>query len=89
MTCAAVLVDGPTRIFLSGLRMPPPAESTNELNHTVRPSYLAPCSSMKCGLPCLASLIASSIISFHVLGGVGTRSLRYHSNWVLELIGAA
>src|SRR4051794_37689010 len=89
MISAAVFVDGPPRILLSRLRMPPPAESTRELNQTVRPSFLAPCSSMACGLPSLSSLIASSIISVHVLRGVGTRSLRYHSSWVWELIGAA
>ena len=31
----------------------------------------------------------SSIISSHVAGGVGTRSDRYHSSWVLLLNGAA
>jgi len=31
---------------LSGERIVPPALATIELNHTVRPSYWAPCSSM-------------------------------------------
>src|ERR1700689_1386900 len=46
MICAAILVDGPTITLLPGPTIPPPAELTSELNHTTRPSYLAPCSSM-------------------------------------------
>ena len=30
-----------------------------------------------------------SIIWSHVVGGTGTRSLRYHSSWVLLVAGAA
>ena len=43
---AATLVDGPTTTLLEPVMMPPPSESTSELNHTVNPSYWAPCSSM-------------------------------------------
>ncbi len=40
---------------------------------------------MRCGFPALASAIDWSIISSHVFGGVGTRSERYQSSWVLLL----
>src|SRR3712207_7886887 len=53
------------------------AEETRELNQTTKPSYLLPCSRM---LPSPGgSRLAISIISFHVFGGVRTRSLRYQS----------
>ena len=65
--------------------MLPPALETMVLNQTVVPSYWAPWISIRCGLPCLASASASLIISSQVLGGVFTRSERYHRSWVLLL----
>src|ERR1044072_367989 len=71
------------------LRMEPPALLISVLNQTVRPSYWAPWISTKCGLPCRARAPAMASISAQVLGGVGTRSLRYHRSWVLVLYGTA
>src|SRR5215207_3352779 len=44
---------------------------------------------MRWGLPWRARASAWRIISAQVVGGLGTRSLRYHSSWVLLLNGAA
>src|SRR5215207_1766991 len=44
---------------------------------------------MRWGLPWRARASAWRIISAQVVGGWGTRSLRYHSSWVLLLNGAA
>src|SRR5262249_33072515 len=73
----------------SGVSTLPPALASIVLNQTVAPSYCAPWISIRCGLPCLASLIASLIISVQVFGGVLTRAERYHRNWVLVLSGTA
>src|SRR6185312_5451134 len=89
MVDAAMAAGLPRTTWLSGERMWPPAELTSELNHTVRPSYWAPCSSMKCGLPSAARWLASAIICAQVVGGLDTRSLRYHSSSVFELMGTA
>ncbi len=43
---AAVSAGCPITTLLSAVMIWPPAESTSELNQTVRPSYCAPCSSM-------------------------------------------
>src|SRR6516165_5853183 len=78
----------PSEAFVpSGVRMLPPALATRVLNQTVVPSYWAPWISIRCGLPCFASASASLIIWFQVVGGVFTRSDRYHSSWVLLLYG--
>src|SRR5260370_31296588 len=73
----------------SGVSTLPPALASSELNQTTVPSYCAPWISIRCGLPALASWIESLIISSHVVGGLGTRSERYHSNWVVLLEGTA
>src|SRR5260370_19569663 len=85
------VTDGALSVTLdaSGFSSVPPALETIVLNQTVPPSYCAPWISMRCGLPCLASCSASEIISAQVVGGVGTRSDRYHSSWVLVLSGPA
>src|SRR6201986_2235272 len=70
-------------------RMLPPELATSVLNQTTTPSYWAPWISIRCGLPSLASCCASANICAHVLGGVFTRSDRYHSSWVLLLYGTA
>ena len=69
----------------SGVSTLPPALASSELNQTTTPSYCAPWISIRCGLPSFASWIESLIISSQVLGGLGTRSERYHSSWVLLL----
>ena len=46
MILAAVTAGAPRTTLSFGVRIWPPAESTIELNHTVSPSYCAPCSSM-------------------------------------------
>src|SRR5260370_19372109 len=76
-------------LVASGFSTVPPALETIVLNQTVPPSYCAPWISMRCGLPCLASCSASEIISAQVVGGVGTRSDRYHSRWGLVFSGTA
>ncbi len=68
-----------------GVSTLPPALASSVLNHTTTPSYCAPWISIRCGLPCCASLAASANISAQVFGGFGTRSERYHSSWVLLL----
>src|SRR4051812_12335610 len=60
----------------------PPSDESSVLNHTVRPSYCAPWISI---VPFLPSFLAIWIISSHVLGGVGTRSLRYQRNCTLDV----
>ena len=69
----------------SGVSTLPPALASRVLNQTTTPSYCAPWISMRWGLPSLASWIESLIISSQVAGGLGTRSERYQSNWVLLL----
>ena len=46
MIAAAFSTGAPSTTLLLPVMIWPPAESTIELNHTVRPSYWAPCSSM-------------------------------------------
>ncbi len=46
MIAAALTAEGPIATLRGPLRIWPPAESTSELNHTVRPSYWAPWTSM-------------------------------------------
>src|SRR5690349_14518907 len=67
------------------VRIWPPADVNSELNHTVRPSYFAAWTSMaRC--PDGSDLVIW-IISDHVAGGFGTRSLRYQSSWVAASSG--
>src|SRR6185437_14422986 len=63
-------------------RMLPPELATSVLNQTTTPSYWAPWISIRCGLPCLARAWASANIWAQVVGGVFTRSDRYHGRRV-------
>src|SRR6266487_696416 len=63
----------------SGVSTLPPALASMVLNQTVAPSYCAPWISIRCGLPALASLIESLIISVQVAGGVLTTAEYSHS----------
>src|SRR5438105_12099328 len=90
MICSAFKAGAPSDgAVLLGFSTLPPALATSVLNQTVTPSYWAPWISIRCGLPWRASCSASLIIWAHVVGGVGTRSERYHSSWVLVLYGTA
>lgn len=73
----------------SALRIDPPALATSVLNQTVSPSYWAPWTSIRWGLPAFARARAASSIPAQVVGGSGTRSDRYHSSWTLVLYGTA
>ena len=53
----------------------------------MKPSYLLACTWIVSGLPSDPSCSASEIIWSQVVGGFGTRSLRYHSSCVLVLKG--
>src|ERR1700754_1860305 len=87
MTVAALTAGSPSLTLPLSSTACPPAELISVLNHTVRPSYCAPWISI---VPFLApSFLAISIIRAHVLGGVGTLSLRYHRNCTLDVYGAA
>lgn len=87
MTPAARTAGGPSTTLPVSVTMVPRAEPTSELNHTVRPSYRAPWTWIL--FSAAGSLAAMAIISSHVLGGVGTRSLRYQRSWVFEVNGIA
>ena len=90
MTPSAVTAGGPSdTCWASAVRTLPPALASMVLNQTVTPSYWAPWISIRCGLPSLASCSESAIIWAQVVGGVVTRSDRYHSSWVLVLSGTA
>ena len=88
MSAATRLVSSTATLPLSS-RILPPADATRLLNHTVRPSYCAPCTSISPGLPCWCRATAWLIISSHVAGGAGTRSLRYQRSCVFVLSGSA
>src|SRR6266496_4059113 len=70
-----------------GVSTLPPALASSVLNHTTTPSYWAPWISIRCGLPCCASLGAWPHIPAQVFGGFGTRSERYYGSWVARLYG--
>src|SRR5258708_7504300 len=90
MIDSALIAGGPSWAAVeAGFRMLPPALTVSVLNQTTVPSYWAPWISIRCGLPCLASVSASLNICAHVFGGVFTRSERYHRSWVLLLYGTA
>ncbi len=90
ITVAAATAGAPSEgACASGVRIEPPALVTRVLNQTVSPSYWAPWISTRCGLPSRASSCARASISAQVPGGVGTKSSRYQSSWVLELYGTA
>src|SRR3954463_3214434 len=73
---------------LSGpLRNEVPAAVIMALAHTTRPSYLLAWTWIW-PLPG-PSFWAICSVCAHVLGACGTRSLRYHSSWVLDQIGTA
>src|SRR5262245_49838327 len=86
ITVAALTAGSPSETLPFWSTTEPPAELISVLNHTVSPSYWAPWISM---VPFLPSFLAIWIISSHVLGGVGTRSLRYQRNCTLDVNGAA
>ncbi|OLT12684.1 hypothetical protein BJF78_23910 [Pseudonocardia sp. CNS-139] len=67
----------------------PPALVSSVLNQTEMPSYWAACTSMYDGSPRACSASDWRIMSSHVAGGVGARSVRYQRSWVLVLSGAA
>ena len=59
------------------------------LNQTITASFWLACTPIQLGPPAACSRVASSITPSHVDGGVFIKSVRYQSNWVLVVTGAA